>query len=79
MALNLRPYSEANPLAVDENEYEQLVQRSQGGWSRCADETEWLAKLHYLRAGFEMDKLDKTQFEQREFRLVQNWLMQHIT
>ena len=79
MPLNLRPYSRANPLNVEEAEYEQLVQRKQGGWSRCADEKEWLAKLHYLRAGFETDKLDKAQFEQREFRLVESWLRQFIT
>ncbi len=49
MAINLRPRSQAEPLWVDDAEYERLVQRTTGGWSRCADEREWLAKLHYLR------------------------------
>lgn len=74
MPINLRPHSRANPLMVEDADYDQLVQRKQGGWSRCTEETEWLAKLHYLRAGFEMDKLEQVQFEEREFRLVEGWL-----
>ncbi len=74
MAINLRPHSTAHPLELPEAEYEQLVQRKDGGWSRCADETEWLAKLHYLRSGFELAKLSSADFEAREFRLVMNWL-----
>ena len=74
MAINLRPLSETEPLLVDEREYEQLVRRSEGGWSLCADETEWLAKLHYLRAGLRDGKLDSDQFSERETRLVVNWI-----
>ena len=74
MPVNLLPHSRANPLMVEDAEYDQLVQRKQGGWSRCTEETEWLAKLHYLRAGFEKDKLKQAQFEEREFRLVEGWL-----
>ena len=74
MPINLRPHSRANPLMVEDADYARLVQRKQGGWSRCTEETEWLAKLHYLRAGFEMNKLEQVQFEEREFRLVEGWL-----
>ena len=74
MPVNLRPHSTAHPLEVSGEEYERLVKRNEGGWSRCADETEWLAKLHYLRSGFDLAKLDKSEFEEREFRLVMGWL-----
>lgn len=73
MAINLRPHS-SEPLLVDEAEYERLVKRAEGGWSRCADETEWLAKLHYLRDGLRAGKLTEQQFEEREGRLVAGWL-----
>jgi len=74
VAINLRPHSKAAPLWLEEAEYERLVRRTEGGWSTCADETEWLAKLHYLRAGRQAGKLDEAQFEERETRLVQAWL-----
>jgi len=51
MPVNLRPHSEKQPLVIEDAEYRQLVQHKTGGWSQCADETEWLAKLHYLRDG----------------------------
>ncbi len=78
MARNLRPLSETHPLMVEDEEYERLVRRKEGGWSRCADEKEWLAKLHYLREGFDADKLDKSEFEEREYRLVVGWLKRFI-
>jgi hypothetical protein len=73
MPINLRPLS-SQPLLIEEAEYQSLVQRANGGWSRCADETEWLAKLHYLRVGYRDGKLTQQQFEERELRLVQTWL-----
>jgi hypothetical protein len=73
MPINLRPQS-VEPLLVDEAEYDRLVKRADGGWSRCSDETEWLAKLHYLREGVRAGKLTEPQFEERESRLVQGWL-----
>jgi hypothetical protein len=73
MSINLRPHS-SQPLLVDEAEYDRLVKRAEGGWSRCADETEWLAKLHYLRDGLRAGKLTGRHFEERESRLVQTWL-----
>ena len=78
MAINLRPHSESEPLWVEEAEYERLVRRAERGWSLCADETEWLAKLHYLRTGFEAGKLDSSAFEERETRLVQAWLRRKL-
>ena len=74
MPVNVRPLSESAPLWLDDAEYERLVKRSEGGWSRCQDETEWLAKLHYLRSGLKEGKLDSVQFEERESRLVLAWL-----
>ena len=78
MPVNLRPLSQAEPLWVEDAEYERLVRRSEGGWSHCADETEWLAKLLYLRAGHQAGKLDASQFEEREARLVQAWLRRRL-
>jgi hypothetical protein len=78
MAINLRPLSETAPLMVEEAEYDRLVQRKAKGWSVCADETEWLAKLHYLRAGFQAGKLDRARFEKREAQLVESWLRRGI-
>ena len=78
MAINLRPLSEAAPLWVEEDEYQRLVNRKEGGWSRCSDQTEWLAKLHYLRAGRQAGKLDEAQFAEREARLVQAWLRRRL-
>ena len=78
MPVNVRPHSRANPLSIGEEEYKGLVQRAEGGWSRCGSESEWLAKLHYLREGFKAGKLDATQFDEREFRLVESYLRRLI-
>jgi hypothetical protein len=74
MTIPLRPFSEHTPQPIEEADYDRLVKRAREGWSACSDETEWLAKLHYLRAGFRQGKLDRAQFEQRETRLVVDWL-----
>lgn len=78
MAVNLRPLSAKEPLWLDEEAYQQLVQRTQGGWSFCRDETEWLAKLHYLRQGLADGKMAPDQFKERESRLVTGWLKKYI-
>lgn len=78
MPVNLRPYSEAQPLEISDEEYRRLVQRKAGGWSQCADETEWLAKLHYLREGLRAGKLTQAEFEERETRLVVGWLRRRV-
>lgn len=74
MSVNLRPMSQRNPLVLNDDEYTQLIQRKAGGWSQCADEREWLAKLHYLRTGFKAGKLDDAAYKSRENQLVANWL-----
>lgn len=83
MAIQLRPHSTEHPLAIGEEEYERLVergkrgqpgQRGEGGWSQCQDESEWLAKLHYLRNGLREGKLTQEAFAERESRLVLGWL-----
>ena len=73
VSINLRPES-ATPLKVEEETYDQLIKNTAMGWSQSGSELEWLAKLHYLRAGFSAGKLDATQFAERETRLVLNWL-----
>lgn len=77
MSINLRPHS-SQPLLVEEAEYERLVKRAEGRWSHCADEIEWLAKLHYLREGYRAGKLTEEQFDERESRLVQAWLVRDV-
>ncbi len=74
MAINVLPLSGENPLLIDDAEYDRLVNNTEGGWSRCGGEREWLAKLHYLRSGYEADRLNQSQFEERETRLVLEWL-----
>jgi hypothetical protein len=73
MSINLRPHSSENPLWIEDDEYQRLVQRKEGGWSRCQDETEWLAKLHYLRGGLREGKVTPEDFEKREMQLVLGW------
>jgi hypothetical protein len=75
MPINLHPLSTEHPQWIEEQEYQRLVQRvGDGGWSQCASEQEWLAKLHYLREGLRAGKLTEPQFLERETRLVQGWL-----
>ena len=74
MPINLRPLSDAEPLLIEEAEYDRLVRNRAGGWSNCAEEIEWLAKLHYLRSGHNAGRLERAQFEERETRLVEAWL-----
>lgn len=77
MAVNLLPHS-GQPCWVEDSEYEALVRRKGRGWSECADEQEWLAKLHYLRTGHRAGKLGDGQFAEREERLVELWLRRHL-
>ncbi|MDH4121789.1 MAG: hypothetical protein OEV94_08815 [Deltaproteobacteria bacterium] len=73
MDVNLTPHSAA-PRRVEQARYQALVARKQAGWSRCEEEEEWLAKLHYLRDGLANGKLDQAAFEEREGKLVLGWL-----
>ena len=77
MPINLRPQA-IKPLNLTEETYRDLISRKTGGWSQCQDETEWLAKLHYLRSGLQEGKLDGTQFNDRETRLVVQWLQKMV-
>lgn len=74
MPINLRPLSDNGPLEIETEEYDSLVANKEGGWSHCSSETEWLAKLHYLRGGLKTGKLERAAFEERERRLVEAWL-----
>ena len=74
MHIALRPNSTADPLSLEEAEYQRLVRRQEGGWSDCADLTEWLAKLHYLRQGHRDGKLNEQQLTEREERLVSTFV-----
>ena len=78
MPVNLRPLSDNAPLEIETGEYDQLVARKEGGWSHCASETEWLAKLHYLRQGLKTGKVERAAFEERERRLVEDWLKRRV-
>ena len=78
MAVKLRPLSSSDPLMIEESEYQALVARKEKGWSHCADETEWLAKIHYLREGFKAGKLTPQDFRERESRLVESWLRKRV-
>lgn len=74
MSVLLRPLSTVEPLAIDDAEYQRLSLRRDDGWSHCADEREWLVKLHYLRSGYRAGKLERSDFLGREERLVTAWL-----
>ncbi|MCH8077538.1 MAG: hypothetical protein IIC13_14925 [SAR324 cluster bacterium] len=74
MPVKLRPLSDNDPLQIESGEYDLLIARREGGWSHCSSETEWLAKLHYLRQGLKTGKLERAAFEERERRLVEGWL-----
>ena len=78
MPVNLRPLSDYGPLEIETSEYERLVGKREGGWSHCESETEWLAKLHYLREGLKSGKLDTAAFEKREQQLVEAWLKRKV-
>lgn len=78
MPVNLRPLSDNGPLEIEIGEYDRLVAKNEGGWSHCSSETEWLAKLHYLRQGVKTGKLERTAFEERERRLVEAWLKRGV-
>ena len=78
MPVNLRPHSGRQPLVIEDAEYDRLVKRSPGTWTQCADETEWLAKLHYLREGLRNGKVTPEKFEERETRLVTGWLRRRL-
>lgn len=76
--INLTPHSIDHPILVDDEEYYQLVYRKEKGWSHCKSRKECLAKLHYLRDGFALGKIDETSFLKREAKIVLTWWMQGL-
>ena len=60
--IDLTPYSIQHPIQVSEDEYDQLVQKKEGGWSQCESSLEMLGKLHYLRLGFDAGKIQESDF-----------------
>ena len=69
----LTPHALENPLEVSPEEYEKLVHIKDKGWSHCISKEEFLAKLHYLRAGLTEGKIDEDEFIEREKKLVINY------
>ena len=49
------------------------MQKQEGGWSKSDSSLEMLAKLHYLRLGFDAGKIQEPDFIEREQMLVLNW------
>ena len=76
--INLVALSDEHPLWIEEEEYEALIQLKDQGWSHCAEQKEWLAKLHYLRKGFKEGRIDGASFKNREAELVLNWLKKWV-
>ena len=71
--VNVRPWSQ-QPCWIKKEHWQYLVGRKSSSWSVCKTEEEWLAKLHYLRMGYQAGKLDEQRFYERELRLVRSWL-----
>ena len=71
--INIANLSEDFPIEVSPEEYGDLKNRKQNGWSNCDTQREWMVKLHYLRKGFKEDKIPADQFFARERDLVLNW------
>ena len=71
--VNLTPHAIENPVEVSQEDYQRLVNKTENGWSQCQSREEMLAKLHYLREGFQQGKINEAAFLERELRLVLNW------
>ena len=70
MKINLTPYSTKHFLEVSQEDYEQLIQINEKGWSHCSSKKEFLAKLHYLRSGFHQGKISLDAFDELEKKIV---------
>ncbi|MBQ31375.1 MAG: hypothetical protein CL923_02275 [Deltaproteobacteria bacterium] len=71
--IQLTPHAIDHPIKVTQEEYDQLVCRTENGWSQCESREECLAKLHYLRHGLKQGKINEPTFQEREKLLVLNW------
>lgn len=71
--INIANLSADFPIWIDKIEYSKLIIQKSKGWSNCHTQTEWMAKLHYLRAGYKSGKISKEDFFKKEKELVLNW------
>ena len=62
----LTPHALENPAEVTQEEYDKLVHMKESGWSHCNSKEEFLAKLHYLRAGLTQGNIKQIEFSERE-------------
>jgi hypothetical protein len=76
--INVANLSTDFPIWVDEAEYSKLISQKSKGWSNCDTQTEWMAKLHYLRTGYKSGKISKENFFTKEKELVLNWWIKWI-
>ncbi|MBF0286290.1 MAG: hypothetical protein HQM14_00615 [SAR324 cluster bacterium] len=76
--ISLTPNAVSLPIEISEDQYHQLVQQKQYGWSVCQSKNEWLAKLHYLRQGRNEGKIDEHTFREKEKNLILNWWRRHL-
>jgi hypothetical protein len=71
--INVANLSEEYPFWVTQDEYDELSQKKQLGWSNCDSKKEWMVKLHYLRKGFKDGKINREKFFAMERELVTKW------
>ncbi len=76
--INIANLSDDFPIWVDETEYTELIKQKSSGWSQCKSQTEWMAKLHYLRTGYKSGKISKEIFFEKEKDLVLNWWVKWV-
>ena len=69
----LTPHALENPVEITKEEYDELVQMKERGWSHCNSKEEFLVKLHYLRGGLTQGKINEGEFLEREKILVINY------
>lgn len=71
--INVANLSEDFPIWISEEEYDTLKVKTNGGWSNCETQMEWMVKLHYLRSGFKAQKIPREDFFKREKELIIRW------
>lgn len=58
--------------------YAKLAQKKERGWTEVDSEEEFLAKLHYLRAGMAENKRPKEELLRTEEKLVVKFWEKHL-
>lgn len=71
--INVTPYAIDYPLLLNDSDYQGLVRQKQRGWTFSMTREECLAKLHYLRDGYQQNKISREQYLQKEKQLILNW------